>query len=33
LQRLRRKERQAILGYVSWWLRITTLRGSLHEER
>ena len=33
LQRLRRKERQAILGYVSWWLRITTVRGSLREEK
>jgi len=33
LQRLRAEERQAVLGYVSWWLRIMTLRGSLHEEK
>jgi hypothetical protein len=33
LQRLQTQEQQAVLGYVSWWLRITTSRGSLREER
>ncbi len=29
LRGLTAEERQAVLGYVSWWLRIKTLRGSL----
>ncbi len=29
LQRLKAEEQQAVLGYVSWLLRIQTLRGSL----
>ena len=29
LQRLNGQEREAVLGYVAWWLRIQTLRGSL----
>ncbi len=32
LQRLTPKERQTVLGYVSWLLRIKTLRGSLRSE-
>lgn len=32
LKRLPLKERQAILGYVGWWLRVKTLRGSLQAE-
>ncbi|GBD08596.1 hypothetical protein HRbin22_00837 [Candidatus Thermoflexus japonica] len=31
LQRLPPEERKAVLGYVSWWLRIMTLRGSQSE--
>ena len=30
LKRLGRKDQGAVLGYVSWLLRIGTLRGSLH---
>lgn len=29
LKRLRPEEQRAVLGYVSWWLKIQTLRGSL----
>lgn len=32
LQRLPPEERQAVLGYVSWWLKIKALRGSLRSE-
>lgn len=31
LQRLKTEEQQTVLGYVSWWLRTLTLRGSLHQ--
>jgi len=33
LERLAPREREVVLGYVSWWLRIKTLRGSLRSER
>jgi len=33
LERLAPGEREVVLGYVSWWLRIKTLRGSLRSER
>lgn len=29
LKSLRAKEQRAVLGYVSWWLKVKTLRGSL----
>lgn len=32
LRRLPPDEQRAVLGYVSWWLKIKTLRGSLHTE-
>lgn len=32
LKRLKAEEQRAVLGYVSWWLRVKTLRGSLHSE-
>ncbi len=32
LQHLPPQERQAVLGWVSWWLRILTLRGSLSKK-
>ena len=32
LQRLTVEEQRVVLGYVAWWLRIKTLRGSLRAE-
>ncbi|MGC8946814.1 MAG: hypothetical protein ACP5N6_11755 [Anaerolineae bacterium] len=29
LRRLETEEQRAVLGYVSWWLKVKTLRGSL----
>lgn len=31
LKRLPPDEQQAVLGYVGWWLKIKTLRGSLRD--
>lgn len=32
LKRLKVEEQRTTLGYVSWWLRIQTLKGSLRSE-